>query len=52
MRFKPYMDMAIALKSKAAYIIKTGRDFMSKISTGLLLFGDFPQITSAPCGST
>lgn len=37
MRFKLYMDMAIALKSITENIIKPGRDLVHEISTGFLL---------------
>ena len=45
MRFKLYMDMAIALKSKTADIIKTGQDLAREILTDLLLFGNDLHIT-------
>lgn len=37
MRFKLYMDMAIALKSITENIIKPGRDLVHEISTEFLL---------------
>ena len=51
MRFKLYMDMAIALKSITENIIKPGRDLVHEISTGFLLENKL-NIISALCGST
>ena len=52
MRFKLYMDMAIALKSITENIIKPGRDLVHEISTGFPLLENKLNIISTLCGST